>query len=231
MSGVFIMGVVTARGMEISPGSASESLSQPSHCWYLANPGGMLRILLKELEGSFDSIGLVYIMVKLFLLLFRPPEIMYQMNHGRYGTSCRYPFIQHPDSQVFAIYITHTWRVCIYYSSIIYFATLSTSRNYVLWVVQYHHPSIFFNIWTVRYKVYYTTIWREFIKYRLLRANPWELIDMTWCNTCPCARSAAIQVWHICTLHCRKSKNTCLTLSSIHDQVWRKLNVWHHGLR
>jgi len=34
----------------------------------------MLRILLKELEGNFDSIGLVFIMVK---LLFRPLEIMY----------------------------------------------------------------------------------------------------------------------------------------------------------
>jgi len=44
----------------------------------------MLRILLKELEGNFDSIGLVFIMVKLFMLLFRPLEIVYQMDHGRH---------------------------------------------------------------------------------------------------------------------------------------------------
>ena len=99
----------------------------------------MLRILLKELEGSFDSIGLVYIMVKLFLLLFRPPEIMYQMDHGRYGTSCRYPFIQHPDSQLSSIYITHTWRVHIYYGSLFILLLFP-------WAAQCHHPSIFFNI-------------------------------------------------------------------------------------
>jgi len=44
----------------------------------------MLRILLKELEGNFDSIGLVFIMVKLFMLLFRPLEIMYRMDHGQH---------------------------------------------------------------------------------------------------------------------------------------------------
>ena len=47
--------------------------------------GGMLRILLKELDGNFDSIELVFIMVKLFMLLFQLPlEIMYQMDHGQH---------------------------------------------------------------------------------------------------------------------------------------------------
>ena len=41
-------------------------------------------MLLKELEGNFYSIGLIFIMVKLFMLLFQPPKIMYQMDHGHH---------------------------------------------------------------------------------------------------------------------------------------------------
>jgi len=35
-------------------------------------------------ENDYDSKGLVFTMVKLFILLFRPPDIMFQMDHERY---------------------------------------------------------------------------------------------------------------------------------------------------
>jgi len=84
----------------------------------------MPRMLLKEFEDNFDFKRLVFIMV------YYSFDLQILCTKWTMGALCRHPFIQRSDSQVFPIYITHTWRVRIYFGSIIYF-TLSTSRNYV----------------------------------------------------------------------------------------------------
>ena len=81
---------------------------------------------------------------------------------------------QHPDSQVLSIYITHTWRVRIYYGRVIYF-TLSTSRNYVPWAAQCYHP--FFSASEQRDTRYILSILHYYtagtVKYIILWASPW----------------------------------------------------------
>ena len=114
-------------------------------------------MLLKELEGNFDSIGLVFIMVKLFMLLFRPPEIMYQMDHGRHCV---------------AIHLFNI-RIARYFLSILHihgeFVFITVALFFPPQEIMYPRrrratkvlPYFFFSVLTARYKLYSIYITRR----------------------------------------------------------------------
>ena len=112
----------------------------------------MLRILLKELEGNFDSIWLVFIMVKLFMSLFRPPEIMYQMDHERHCAAIHLFNVRIARYLLFILQIHGEFVFITVGLFILLFPPQEITYSGA--VLPKVLPSIFFGIWTARYEIY-----------------------------------------------------------------------------
>jgi hypothetical protein len=117
----------------------------------------MPRMLLKELEGNYDSIGSVFIMVTLF---FRPPEVMYQMDHEYYCAAIHLFNIRIARYFLSILHIHGEFMfitVALFISPFpqpFYLKKLCTLGDAVL-------PYVSFNALTARYKVYSIYITRR----------------------------------------------------------------------